>query len=134
MRGDLHPRLLLLLPTSTYRTEAFVEAARSVGVPLTVASELPSTFEGQEPENLLTLDFKNRERAVAQAEEFHRKIPITAVLGVDDDTTVLAAAISRATSGSSGEFSGRAGLRSLILRSITYGTRSTRPRSATRLS
>ncbi|MEE8251395.1 MAG: ATP-grasp domain-containing protein, partial [Gemmatimonadales bacterium] len=95
MRGVLRPRLLLLLPTSTYRTEAFVEAARSVGAELTVASELPSTFEREQPENLLTLDFKNHERAVAQAEEFHRKIPITAVLGVDDDTTVLAAVISQ---------------------------------------
>ncbi len=94
MRGVLRPRLLLLLPTSTYRTEAFVEAARSVGVQLTVASELPSTFEREQPENLLTLDFNNHERAVAQAEEFHRKLPITAVLGVDDDTTVLAGAIS----------------------------------------
>lgn len=95
MRGVLRPRLLLLLPTSTYRTEAFVEATRSGGAELTVASELPSTFEREQPENLLTLDFKNHERAVAQAEEFHRKIPIAAVLGVDDDTTVLAAAISQ---------------------------------------
>src|SRR5438094_36410 len=39
------PRLLLLLPTVTYRTVAFVEAARRLGVVVTVASERPSTFE-----------------------------------------------------------------------------------------
>src|SRR6266498_3450175 len=38
------PRLLLLLPTTTYRTAAFVEAARQMGVELTVASEQPSTL------------------------------------------------------------------------------------------
>src|SRR5690348_17489615 len=39
------PRLLLLLPTATYRTAAFVEAARRLDVELTVASERPSTFQ-----------------------------------------------------------------------------------------
>jgi len=46
------PRLLLLLPTTTYRTAAFVEAARQIGVELTVASEQASTFEGANPAGL----------------------------------------------------------------------------------
>src|SRR5437667_208222 len=51
------PRLLLLLPTVTYRTVAFVEAARRLGAELTVASERPSTFERANPTGLITLDF-----------------------------------------------------------------------------
>src|SRR5207244_2541781 len=37
-------RLLLLLPTAPYRTPAFVEAARRLGVDLPVASETPSAL------------------------------------------------------------------------------------------
>src|SRR5881296_1434257 len=56
------PRLLLLLPTVTYRTVAFVEAARRLGADLTVASERPSTFERANPTGLVTLDFAEPER------------------------------------------------------------------------
>jgi biotin carboxylase len=88
------PRVLLLLPTATYRAEAFVVAARRAGIDLTVASELPSTLEAAQPAALLTLDFLNVERAVAQAREFATRHPVIAALGVDDDTVVLATAIN----------------------------------------
>jgi hypothetical protein len=38
------PRLLLLVPTTTYRTEDFVEAARRLDVDLVVAAERPNTL------------------------------------------------------------------------------------------
>jgi D-alanine-D-alanine ligase-like ATP-grasp enzyme len=88
------PRLLLLLPTTTYRTTAFVEAARQIGVELTVASEQASTFEGANPAGLLTLDFKNPERAADDVHVFARQQPIHGVVGVDDDTAIVAAAIA----------------------------------------
>src|SRR5438477_5200616 len=87
-------RLLLLLPTATYRATAFVEAARRLGVALTVASELPSTFEQVQPVGLVTLDFSDPERAAQQASEFARSHPVAGVIGVDDDGAVLAAAIA----------------------------------------
>ena len=61
------PRLLLLLPSTTYRTTAFVEAARRLGAELTVASERPSTLEAANPAGLLTLDFQHPDRAAAEA-------------------------------------------------------------------
>src|SRR3989442_5461094 len=87
-------RLLLLLPTTTYRTAAFVEVARRLGVELTVASERPSTFEGAQPAALLTLDLAAPERAAEQAAAFARRHPVAGVVGVDDDTAVVAAAIA----------------------------------------
>src|SRR5256885_10015617 len=87
-------RLLLLLPTATYRATAFVEAARRLGVALTVASELPSTFEQAQPSALVTLDFSDPERAALQATEFARRYPIAGVIGVDHDGAVVAAAIA----------------------------------------
>src|SRR6266566_1912075 len=86
------PRLLLLLPTVTYRTVAFVEAARRLGADLTVASERPSTFERANPTGLVTLDFADPTHAAAQAREFARAHPVHGVVAVDDDTAVAAAA------------------------------------------
>jgi len=88
------PRLLLLLPSTTYRTTAFVEAARRIGVDLTVASERPSTLQAANPDGLLTLDFPHPEHAAAEAQTFARQHPIDAVVGVDDDSAVVAAAVA----------------------------------------
>jgi len=88
-------RLLLLLPTTTYRTEAFVEAAARLGVELVCASERPSTMEHLAPDALVTLDFAD---PLASAETIARlaaRRPIDAVVPVDDLTTVVAAAISQ---------------------------------------
>src|SRR3989441_12969367 len=88
------PRLLLLLPTVTYRTVAFVEAARRLGVAVTVASERPSTFERANPAGLVTLDFADPAHAAEQARAFARTHLVHGVVGVDDDTALVAAAIA----------------------------------------
>jgi biotin carboxylase len=89
-------RLLLLIPTTTYRTEDFVAAAEKLGVDLVVASERPSTFEAEFPDGLMTLDFADPGKAARKVEEFARRHPIDAVVPVDDLTTVVGAAIAGA--------------------------------------
>jgi biotin carboxylase len=71
-----------------------VEAARRIGAALTVASEQASTFDAQNPAGLITLDFANPQDAAAEAYTFSRKYPIDAVVGVDDDTAIIAARIA----------------------------------------
>src|SRR5436190_20331598 len=88
------PRLLLLLPTTTYRATAFVEAARQIGVELTVASEQPSTLAAANPAGLLTLDFEQPQRAADAVRVFAQQYPINGVVGVDDRTALVAAAIA----------------------------------------
>jgi len=88
-------RLLLLLPTTTYRTEAFIEAATRLGVELVCASERPSTLESLTPDSLVTLDFGDPLGSAETIARFARSRPIDAVVGVDDLTTVAAAAISQ---------------------------------------
>ena len=90
------PRVLLLLPTTTYRTKAFVEAALKLGVDVVAASEQPSTLLGTNPEGLLTLDFNEPTRAKLQAQEFAARFPVDAVIPVDEDTAVVAASIADA--------------------------------------
>ncbi|HEX3175884.1 MAG TPA: ATP-grasp domain-containing protein [Methylomirabilota bacterium] len=88
------PRLLLLLPTRTYRTEDFVDAAHRLGVDLVCASERPSTLESLSPDTLLTLDFSDPAAAAARAVEWSADRPLAAVVGVDDVTAPAAAAIA----------------------------------------
>jgi len=59
-----------------------------------VASDQPSTFERSQPEGLLTLDFGTPPRAAAAAAIFAGEHPVQGVVGVDDDTAVVAAAIA----------------------------------------
>jgi biotin carboxylase len=92
--ADARPRLLLLLPTTTYRTQAFLDAARALGVEIVCASERPSTLEERLPDNLITLDFTDHVRAAADVAAFARTHPIAAVVGVDDATSVVGAAIA----------------------------------------
>src|SRR6058998_231079 len=96
--GDAMPnsvaRLLLLLPTTTYRTQAFVDAATKLGVDLVCASERPSTLEASAPGNLITLDFADPAGAAETVARFAARRPIDAVVAVDDLTTVVAAAVA----------------------------------------
>jgi biotin carboxylase len=87
--------LLLLLPTTTYRTEAFIDAATRLGVELVCASERPSTLEELSPNSLVTLDFADPLGSAETIARFAQSRPIDAVVGVDDLTTVTAAAISQ---------------------------------------
>jgi biotin carboxylase len=87
--------LLLLLPTTTYRTEAFVEAAAKLGVELVCASERPSTFEALAPDSLVTLDFGDPDASAETIARLAARRPIDAVVPVDDLTTVVAAAIGQ---------------------------------------
>jgi biotin carboxylase len=90
------PRVLLLLPTTTYRAPDFLEAAGRLGIDVTVASDEPSTMEALNPAGLLALDFRDPEGSARKVSEFARAHPLAAVVGVDEDTAVAAAAISRA--------------------------------------
>jgi len=88
-------RVLLLLPTTTYRTKDFLDAAMKLGVDVTAASERPSTLAGQNPAGLLTLNFLVPDVACRQALDFADKYPIDAIIPVDEDRAVAAAYIAR---------------------------------------
>ena len=88
------PRLLLLLPTTTYRTKAFVDAALALGVDLVCATEEPSTLEDRAPDHLMSLDFTDPRGAAEKVAAIGAARPFTAVGAVDDLSTVTAAAVA----------------------------------------
>ena len=90
------PRVLLLLPTRTYRARDFMEAARRLELEVTVGSERQQAFAALFPSGHLRLDFLRPRRAVRAIEAFARSYPLDAVVAVDDDGTLLAAAAAKA--------------------------------------
>lgn len=83
-------RVLLLLPTRTYRATDFLEAALKLNVEVVVASEEAATTADLSPRHTLVLDFSAPAAATQTIVEFAETYPIAAIVGVDDDTTLLA--------------------------------------------
>jgi len=92
------PRILLLLPNTTYRSKDFLAAAGRLQVDIVAASETSNALMRHHPGNFLTLRFRDPEACVRAVRDFHRKHPIDAVIPVDDDTAVTAAALGEALS------------------------------------
>ena len=89
-------RLLLLLPTTTYRAAAFLDAARKLKLEVVVGSKSAAMREDLADAAFLPLNMYDLEEAVRSVVEFARTTPIDVVVGVDDHTTVVAAVISAA--------------------------------------
>ena len=90
------PRLLLLLPTVTYRAEAFLDAARSLELSVTIGmAQVPEDLPVSS-DDVLPLDVRDPQAAASSAVAFARHHPIDAVIGVDDVTAVAAAAVAEA--------------------------------------
>ena len=85
------PRILLLMATRTYRARAFMRAARRLHARVVVGSERRQALASARPGTTVALDFGRPDRAVDQIVAFAQEYPLDAVIGVDDDTTVLAA-------------------------------------------
>ncbi len=90
------PRLLLLLPTRTYRAEAFLAAAHNLHVAVTIGSERRPDEPTNSSGEFLPLDVRDPQAALPLTIAFARQHPINAVIGVDDVTAVTAAAIAQA--------------------------------------
>ena len=90
------PRLLLILPSTTYRAAAFIEAAGRLDVDLTIGSDHRSTLAAAQPSRLLALDFSSAEAIDAAVRPFHARYPLSGVFGVSDETAVVAAIAAEA--------------------------------------
>jgi biotin carboxylase len=81
-------RLLLLLPTATYRAADFLTAARALGAEVVVASERRLVSMGGAQ---LTLDLRRPESAAESIAALAEEKPLDAVVAVDDQGVRVAA-------------------------------------------
>ncbi len=84
-------RVLLFLPTTTYRAHDFLDAAERLGVEVVVGSDQRQSLEAEAPGKALTLNFGDPSAATADIATFSRRYPLDAIVGADDETTLLAA-------------------------------------------
>lgn len=89
-------RLLLLVPTTSYRIGDFLSAAERLGVNVAVGSDQRQVLEQYSDGHTLTLDIKDVERGVAQIATYSADYPLAAIVGVDDETTLIAVKASQA--------------------------------------
>ncbi len=85
-------RLLLLIPATSYRAADFLAAARRLEVEVVVGSNHRGVLARFTPGHSLYLDFAPEITAdVARITEYARRYPISAIVGCDEATGVLAA-------------------------------------------
>ena len=89
-------RLLLLLPRTTYRAESFLEAAVRLKLQVTVGCEDQDHRYHGAGHDQLRLNFRDAADCVRTAVRYAAEHPIQAILGVDDNTAILAAILSAA--------------------------------------
>ncbi|HLB76343.1 MAG TPA: hypothetical protein VJO72_04860, partial [Candidatus Dormibacteraeota bacterium] len=63
-------RVLLLVPTRTYRTADFMAAARALGIEVAIGSEHRSALAGLMRDRMLGVSFEQVDRAVAAIARF----------------------------------------------------------------
>ncbi|MGH9080812.1 MAG: ATP-grasp domain-containing protein [Acidimicrobiales bacterium] len=83
-------RILLLLPTATYRASDFIAAAGRLGVEVVVGSEHRQALSGSMGDRAVVVPLADVDAAVSAIVALHRRSPVDAVLAVDDQGVVVA--------------------------------------------
>ncbi len=90
------PAVLLLLPTTTYRAEDLLRAADAQGVDVIVGSDGAQALERQSGGATATIKIEDPELASREIAAIHARTSLSAVIGLDDETVVTAAAAAAA--------------------------------------
>ncbi|MET0627940.1 MAG: ATP-grasp domain-containing protein [Acidimicrobiia bacterium] len=85
------PRVLLLLPTSTYRAPDFLAAATRLGVEVVVGSEHRQAMARDMGDRAVVVPLSDREAGAAAIIALHARAPIDAVVAVDERGVEVAA-------------------------------------------
>ena len=89
-------RVLILIPTTSYKTHDFLAAAERLEVEVAVGSDQPQVLETFSEGLSVTIDFADRRKGCREILAYAGRHPLAAVLGVEDVTTLLAAEASAA--------------------------------------
>jgi len=84
-------RILLLLPTTTYRTADFLDAVSGLDVEVVVGSERTPALAGLMEGGALRVDFRRPDAAALAIARYARERPLDAIVPVDDEATLVAA-------------------------------------------
>jgi biotin carboxylase len=84
-------RVLLLLPSGTYKAPDFLDAARRLGVDVVVASETEQTLADAMGDRALVVDLADPAGSAKKITDLAARTPLDAVVAVDDQGLLVAA-------------------------------------------
>ncbi len=87
-------RLLLLIPSTSYKASDFLAAAERLEVAVAVGSDQRQVLEDHADGLTATLDFRDLEKGCRQILDYAARHPLAAIIGVEDTTLRLAAEAS----------------------------------------
>ncbi len=88
-------RVMLLIPSRSYRAPDFMEAAAKLGVEVVVGSDVRSPVEELSDGRVVGLDFANPEVGAGEIERFAERYPLDTIVAVDDGGALIAARVAR---------------------------------------
>ncbi|HVW31420.1 MAG TPA: ATP-grasp domain-containing protein, partial [Acidimicrobiia bacterium] len=88
-------RVLLLLPSGTYKAPDFLAAARCLGVDVVVASETEQTLAEAMGDRALVIDLGDPTASAAAIAALADRNPLDAIVAVDDQGVLIAAEAAR---------------------------------------
>ena len=86
--------VILIIPSASYRTSAFINAIEKLDLKVLVISDKSQVFSGKYPDNLIIMNFNNWKDRLNEISEWSERNGLKAVIGVDEESIVLAANLS----------------------------------------
>jgi len=87
--------VILIIPSASYRTSAFINAVEKLDLKVLVISDKSQVFSGKYPDNLMIMNFHHWKDRLDEISEWSERNGLKAVIGVDEESIVLAANISK---------------------------------------
>ena len=86
--------LLLLMTTSTYRANAYLEASKKLDIDTIIGTDQPDILGHLNPGSSINLDYSKNDDSKKKITELVNKFPIHAVLAIDEETLILGAMVA----------------------------------------
>lgn len=87
-------RVVIIIPSSTYRATDFMAAGARLGLELVIASDRRSTLEAVMGDRSQVIRLDRPDEAAGKLTELHERLPLDAVLGVDDQGVLIASLVA----------------------------------------
>lgn len=89
-------RVLIIIPTTSYRAHDFMDAAKHLNIEVIIGSDHRQALSKLLPDSSLALNLRKPEASIEKIKELARRKPLSAIIGVDEETVVLAAMANKA--------------------------------------
>ena len=86
--------VILIIPSASYRTSPFMDAVSKLELKVLVLTDKSQVFSRNYPDKVITMDFENWRVQIENIREWSVKHDLQAVVGVDEESIVLAARLS----------------------------------------